>query len=93
MAIYTVYTDAVSYRPEHQPARREVGGATPVYVRRVRANSRLEALGKCLPEIRAELPKARGTYLSIFVGKTHDPTEWACRLAPIQIVIATGEIR
>ena len=90
---YTVYTDAVSYKPEYQPAKRNVGGQTPMYLRRVLANSRTEALQKCLPDIRKELPKVEGKYLSVFVGETHNPSACAMRMWPIQIIVETGEIR
>lgn len=90
---YTVFTAAVSYKPEYQPTVKEVGGETPVYLRRVNANSRTEALEKCLPDIRKELHKVRGKYLSVHVGETCNPSAWACRLTPIQIVVDTGELR
>lgn len=93
MKRYTVYTADVSYKEEFRPTKKEVGGDTPVYVRRVNANSRLQALEKCLPDLRKELPKIRCKYLSVFVGETCNPSAYASRLSPIQIVVETGEIR
>lgn len=93
MSRYTVYTSHVSYKEEYQPEKIEVGADTPMYVRRVNAQNRLEALEKCLSDLKKELPKVKGKYLSVFVGKTHNPSAFAGRLTPIQIVIETGEIR
>lgn len=90
MARYLVYTSKVSYKPEHQPQGRQLGSDTPVYVRRVNAASRLAALGKCLDDIRAELPKVRGTRLSVFVGEATNPSADASRLHPFQIDVQTG---
>ncbi len=60
--------------------------------RYVMAESRREALEKCLPELRElvatlppatpELPTQR---LSVFVGETHNPSAYANRLIPYQI--------
>lgn len=91
---YSVYTDAVSYQEKFQPKKNPVMGQPPVYVRRVNANSRLEALGKCLEDIRKEFPKLKPCkYLSVFVGETYNPSAFANRLHPIQIDVTTGEIR
>lgn len=94
MARYSVYTAWISYKPEHRPERKfGVGTESPVYLRRVNADSRLEALNKCLPDLRRELPKVRGKYLAVFVGETANPTAYASRLHPFQLVIETGELR
>jgi hypothetical protein len=94
MKIYSVYTSNVSYKPEFQvPATWDQGHDIPIYVRRVRADSKLEALGKCLPDIRKELPKIKGKYLSVFVGEKCNSSAYASRLHPFQIVVETGEIR
>lgn len=91
---YTVYTDAVSYQEEFQTKKNPVMGQPPVYVKRVNANSRLEALEKCLVDIRKEFPKLKPCkYLSVFVGETCNPSAFANRLHPIQVDITTQEIR
>lgn len=93
--IYSVYTAAVSYKPEFKPQVKELcsGGETPVYVRRVRANSRLEAFNKCLPDLQKELPKIGCKYLSVFVGEKCNPTSFASRLTPFQLDSTTGQLR
>ena len=94
MNIYSVYTSNVSYKPECQPKNLQLGSDTPVYLKHVRANSRQEALEKCLPNIRREeLPKIKGLYLSVFVGIKNNPSECASRLHPFQIVVETGKVR
>jgi hypothetical protein len=67
-----------------------------VYRRRVLANNRIEALSKCLPEIRRKvLPKVDEEirYVSVNVGETYSVTGSASRLTPIQINARTGRIR
>lgn len=92
--IYSVYTSNISYKPEFQvPPTWEQGHDIPIYQRRVKADNRLEALEKCLPDIQKELPKIKGKYLAVFVGEKCNPTSYASRLHPFQIVIETGEIR
>jgi hypothetical protein len=89
---YTVYTVDVSYKQEYRP-KKVIGGDTPVYIRRVNADSRLEALDKCLDDIRKEFQKLNCKYLSVFVGETHNPSAFAGRLTPIQVDVETGNIR
>ncbi|RJR12460.1 hypothetical protein C4588_02160 [Candidatus Parcubacteria bacterium] len=92
--IFTVYTSHVSYPQEYWPDRnKSVGGDTPVYLRRVRAESRLEALDKCLPNLQKELRKIRCRYLSVFVGERHNPSAFAGRLHPFQLDKETGQVR
>ena len=91
--IYTVYLDQVSYKPEHRTAKKQVGGGTAEWMKRVRADSRTEALTKCLPEIRKEFPKLQGIYLAVFVGEKCNPGAYANRMTPIQVDINTGNIR
>lgn len=93
MKRYSIYTSAVSYKDEYQPKEKTFGSDTAVYVRRVNANSRLQALEKCLVDLKKELPKVKGKYLSVFVGETFNPSAFANRLMPFQIIIETGEIR
>jgi hypothetical protein len=89
---YTVYLDRQSYKPEFQYPSKNIGQVAQ-FVRKVLALSRTDALNKVLPEIRLELPKIRGKYLSVFVGETNNSTAAAERLTPIQIDIESGEIR
>jgi len=93
MKLYRVYLDQVSYKPEHRTAEKRIGNATAEWFRTVRANSRTEALTKCLPEIHKEFPKLQGIYLSVFVGEKANPSAFASRLSPIQVDIRTGRIR
>ena len=93
MKVYTVYLDQVSYKPEHRTAKKQVGGGTAEWSKRVHADSRTNALLKCLPEIRKEFPKLQGKYLSVFVGETYNPSCYANRMTPIQVDINTGCIR
>lgn len=91
---YTVYTSNVSYKPEHQSKTKwSLGADVPVYVRHVNAASRLEALEKCLTDIKAELPKIKGKFLSVFVGAKSNPSEAASRLHPFQVDVQTGAVR
>ena len=61
-----------------------------------RANSRIEALQKALPQIVKEvLPQTDPSikYVSIFIGQVGRVSGSASRLTPIQIVRETGKIR
>ena len=91
--LYRVYLDQVSYKPECRKAEKRIGSGTAEWFKTVRADSRTEALTKCLPEIRKEFPKLQGIYLSVFVGEKTNPSAFASRMSPIQIDIRTGEIR
>ena len=64
--------------------------------RRVRAGNRIEALEKCLPDLRAKvLPRTDPSirFISVFVGRKGSVTGAACRLTPLQIDCRTGERR
>ena len=89
---YRVYISEYSYKDKHKP-HKLVEPETVGYHRVVLASSRTEALEKCLPDISKELHKVKGKYVSVFVGKKNSVSGPAFRLWPIQIVIATGEIR
>jgi len=76
--------------------RERVKGGTAIWSKRVLADTRTEALDKCLPEIRAKvLPLADPSikYVSVFAGRVGSVTEAAFRLNPIQIVRETGKRR
>lgn len=92
---YTVYISRVSYRGEFKkPYSTWDGGSTAAqWVKHVNANSRHEALTRAIPALSAELPKLAGKYVSVYVGQTKSISARASRLEPIQIEIATGQIR
>jgi len=90
---YNVYISGHSYKDEFKP-KKVVGREVAGYHRVVLASSRTEALEKCLPDIKNELPKVKGSkYVSVHVGKKGSVSASAGRLDPIQVVIETGEIR
>lgn len=94
MKTYTVATVAISYKTEFKPpVTFGGGGETPVYVRRVKANDRLQAIEKCLSDLQNELPRINCKYLSVFVGETRNPSANAFRLHPFQLDSATGQLR
>lgn len=89
---YNVYIDEYSYKAEYKP--KKIVGCTNIgYHRVVLADSRSEALEKCLSDIKKELYKLDGKYASVWVGKVGSITDSASRLSPMQVVIATGKIR
>ena len=92
--LFRVETVAMSYREEYRPKLRVGLGTsgTPVYQRVVRAFTYTEAFDKCLPDIRRELSKVQGKYLSVFVGR-HRGTCYPQRMKSIQVVVETGERR
>lgn len=83
--LYQVYISGISYT--ESPAKR-IGVESIGYNRRVRANSREAAFQKCLPDIKAEFPKLRGTRVSVFVGRAYDVSEAASRMIPFSVEIA-----
>lgn len=84
--IFNVYISSVSYKPEYQPPKR-VGVESVGYHRKVLADTRQEALDKCMADIREEFPKLRGTRLSVFVGRKGSVSGSASRLMPLTIPI------
>ena len=90
MALYQVYISEYSYQPEHKPAKR-IGVESAGYRRCVRANSRAEALDKCMSDIRAEFPKLAGSRVSVFIGRKGSVSEAASRLMPLTVDIERGE--
>ena len=84
--LFNVYISEVSYKDEYKPPKR-VGCEAVGYHRRVRASTRLEALDKCLPDIRKEFPKLKGSRLSVFVGQVGSVSGSASRLSPLSITI------
>lgn len=95
MKTYTICTASISYKPEFKSAASLDGGGgeTPVYVRRVKADSRLAAFEKCLPDLQKELSRINCRYLSVFVGETYNPSANAFRLHPFQLDSETGQLR
>jgi len=84
MALFNVYISEYSYKDEHKPAKR-FGVEATGYQRCVRATSRSEALSKCLPDIKREFPKLKGSQVSVFVGSK--VARDASRLHPMTVKI------
>ena len=94
---HNVFIADFAYKPEFRPTTRAIGGETPVWLRQVLATSREDAVHQCLPEIVREFPKLDPTrkYVSVFCGLIwhYGSGMTAGRLMPIQVEIATGQIR
>lgn len=81
---------------EQSLTREVVGSDNVAYCRRVRADSRAGALGKCLPDIVENVLPLCDTsivFVSVYIGRKGSVTGAAFRLAPVQIVRATGKRR
>ena len=84
--LFNVYISEVSYKDEYKPPK-QIGCEAVGYHRRVRASNRTEALDKCLPDIRKEFPKLKGSRLSVFIGQVGSVGGSASRLMPLAIQI------
>lgn len=89
---YRLYIAAPHYKSQYRP-QKLVGCENIGWMQVVSGDGYMDALEKCLPEIRGELPKLLGKYVSIYIGKNGSSSTAASRLWPVQVVIETGEIR
>ena len=91
MVLFQVYIEKQSL------TRKQIPPDDLAYRRVVRANTRVEAVDRCLPDIKANvLPLVDPTikYVSVYVGyKSRALGVSAGRLWPIQIVRETGQRR
>ena len=97
LRLFNLYIGHYSYSEEYWPKARRIGiSEIPIWTKRVRAYSRREAIEKCLPEIQQELPKLDHSrkYVSVYCGEDRrHGGNTASRMTPIQVVIATGNLR
>ena len=68
-------------------------GGTAAYKRNVRADTRRQAIEKCLPAILALDCDADIKYISVYCGRKGSVTESAFRLNPAQINRTTWNLR